>query len=489
MSTPTPDVKRMTIPRDVMKNFLTLAKGVTEKRGPLPILCHVLIKSDGSKIDLIATDLEIGLRQTIHHATGAMSVCLPCSKLLELVKTGSGDVQISGPVDYKYQIDHATLPYMDADDYPAWPCLDLERIEVDVDAFMAGLSAVAYTGSCDDSRFNLNGILIDCAKGHMVATDGHRLALREFGEGDGPKFVVPKRAIPIVTKIKEPQSIGLDPKNLVIEYQDNITLTVWLIEGDYPDYWRVIPDTSQMTRVSCKKTTLTTALNAVSSMTSDRNRGITLYLNGGLGLLTDHPDLGSMHHHITAKIEPEPLQNHYMAINAIYLSECIRNQSNDVTMLARVWGEQDEPPEDEHDEEIRNEAIKNTIRQISGCPVIFPVPNGLDLIMPMRDGKEPAVYLTEVTIQDTDAPIKPKRTAKPKTAAAVTSGPATNFDISGIVERAKAFAAEIVKAERATGSRKIAHHAREQFERAMSESNPEQAIYHLAAAYTMARGR
>ena len=360
------------IQRDIFFDGLSKTVPIAEKRSPLPILSHVLLDAGEAQVTLTATDLEVGL-QTIHEGdvkeTGR--VTLPSRKVLEIVRELPGGlvtVQSIGEGRIKIIAGESMfeLAGMDPADYPAWSSFEqIKPVAVEAEKLIDMIEKTSFASSSDESRFNLNGILFEWRedKNRLVATDGHRLALMdgELGLGLEPSVLVPKKSLNELRRILENVQgeilLGFEEKNLVVR-TDRFTMTLRLIDGEYPDYTKVIPKSGDKI-LTTDRMRLLQALKRVAILTSDRNRGINMSVAPGrMELTASHQDLGAARDVVEVDYKDEEFS---LIINVAYLIEALGVVDT---------------------ETISIEYIKE------GAPVIIrphPVKDYFNLVMPMRN--------------------------------------------------------------------------------------------------------
>lgn len=322
------------IQRDHFLEGLSKTVPITEKKSPLPILSHILMDTEDSKLILTATDLEVGLRMTYDaQVTNPGSLAAPAKKIFEIVrelpsKTVTVDATEGSRMKIMCGKSVFELAAMDPLDYPAWPEFDRSSASVvQAESLLYMIDKTMFASSSDDSRFNLNGVLFEQTeqKIRLVATDGHRLALidESLGISLESKVLVPRKGLQelrrLLENVKGEISLGFDQKNLFI-VTDRFTMTVRLIEGDYPDYRKVIPQKSDnVSKVN--RMGLMQLLKRVAVLTSDRNKGITVRLvPGSLEMTAVHPDLGTARDEIDIQYDGD---EHVVIINAVYLMEAL----------------------------------------------------------------------------------------------------------------------------------------------------------------------
>src|SRR5512146_1754046 len=164
---------------------LQLFQGIVERKNTIPILANVLLEAKGDEVKFLATDLEVGLRsKCAASVTKSGALTLPAKKLYEIVKAlPETDVRIEEDKNgVKVAADRfdsrmQTLPREDFPTLPEATGGDRTRLPREALRQMVAKTQFAITG--EDTRFFLNGALFVLRPDsmHLVATDGHRLAL------------------------------------------------------------------------------------------------------------------------------------------------------------------------------------------------------------------------------------------------------------------------------------------------------------------------
>ncbi|MFH0826206.1 MAG: DNA polymerase III subunit beta [Pseudomonadota bacterium] len=296
------------IEREKLLEALARITPIAEKRSPLPILSHVLIETMESTLKLSATDLEVGLQVFLGcESQDAGQIAAPAKKMFEIVRelasgtltveqTESGRITISSG----HSVFH--LAGMDPGDYPAWASFeDMELSPINAGRFVRMIDKTLFAASTDDSRHNLNSVLLEPEEEQvrMVATDGHRLAMMV----DSLKLpvvertLIPRKSLTEMKRVLEGVSdkgisVGFDRKNMVIR-TERFLMTLRLLDGEYPDYNKVLPDTGEHV-VRADRARLVQSLKRVAVLSSDRNRGVDVTVGPGrLECMVTHPDLGN----------------------------------------------------------------------------------------------------------------------------------------------------------------------------------------------------
>lgn len=322
------------IERDLFFEGLSKTFPITEKRSTLPILSHVLLNAGDSQLVLTATDLEVGL-QMIYTCNireqGTLTV--PAKKIYEIVRElPSGPLTVELQENLRIKITSGEsvfeLAGMDASEYPALPAVEeVETAAIKSEDLVYMIDKTLFASSNDDSRFNLNGVLFEENedKTRLVATDGHRLALMD-AEVRLPiesKILIPKKSLVelkrLLENVKEEVQVGFEPKNMILK-TDKFLMTLRLIDGDYPDYRKVLPASGEKI-VKTSRAKLLQALRRVAILTAERNKGINLQVRPGMiDMTATHPDLGTARDVVEADYDAEEFT---VIVNVTYLIEAL----------------------------------------------------------------------------------------------------------------------------------------------------------------------
>lgn len=258
-----------------LKKGLNIVGHVTTKNINLPILNNILLKAENGNIELIATNLEIGV---IHKMRGKIEkdgqftvdsrLITDYVNLLgndEKVKVEEKDGELKIECgNYKTKIKGES-----SKDFPLIPIISKKSFyQCAPDDFRKALASVVFSVSGSENRMELTGVLFSFQEGRvsLVATDSYRLAEKtlsiKFLNEDGAKIdqedqkvIVPAKTIQELLRILNnwsSASIGEEEKiriylseNQILFTIDSIELVSRLINGQYPDYKQVVPTKSK----------------------------------------------------------------------------------------------------------------------------------------------------------------------------------------------------------------------------------------------------
>ena len=326
---------------------LQRVQGVVEKRNTMPILSNILLEAKQDGIEIVATDLEIGMRghykATVDKPGG---ITVSARKLYEIIKElAVGEIEIaSGENNWttihagKSQFKIVGLP---STDYPALPTIEREGlIPLAGAGFLELIRKTLFAAGDNDARYILNGLLVTLITSEkktilrLVGTDGHRLAVAEqevgkAGAKGAPqeiKAIIPKKAAHEMQRLLEEGGEG-EPligftKNLMIFRKSGLLLTSRLMEGNYPNYQQVIPKEKESGgKIWVNRIELESALRRVSVLSRDKASAVKVsFAHGQMTLFSSNPDLGEATEELPARYEGEALNTGF---NARYLLDVL----------------------------------------------------------------------------------------------------------------------------------------------------------------------
>jgi DNA polymerase-3 subunit beta len=244
---------------NLARGLNTVSRAVST-RSTLPVLSNVLLATDGGRLKISATNLEIFVTCWIGAKVEEEgSTTIPHRTLNDLIAALPPE-RVELTLDKKTETTHLTcarteahIKGIDAQEYPLMPQGDDEnRVKIDRAVLKGMISQVAFAAATDDARPTLTGVLTRLTEDKltMAATDGYRLAMKTAELTGGPEpgleFVIPARALMELARIADDDSesvqISTPPgRNQVIFDMGNIVLVSQLIDGNYPDFQPIIP--------------------------------------------------------------------------------------------------------------------------------------------------------------------------------------------------------------------------------------------------------
>ena len=309
-------------------------------KAQLPILSNILFSTDAGRLKLSATNLELGINYWLGaKITTEGSFTIPAKEITEFVSylpTGKLDLELNPQsllevASTKAQSTFTTIP---AADFPVLPSIDDKTsLEIDLGVLSDTISQVAFAAATDDSRPVLTAVLCRFSSDSLslVATDGFRLSLKEIKLTNPltlPKgqenltFLIPSRSLMEVVKLAKSTKklkFGLsnDAHQLIFVLED-LELASRLIEGDYPDYQRIIPD-SFATKIHLDKNEFSQAVKIASVFARESANVVKLSVkSSSVDVSANATQIGQNKASVDAKVDGEPLE---IAFNYKFISD------------------------------------------------------------------------------------------------------------------------------------------------------------------------
>lgn len=365
-----------TVERSTFLEGIQKTLGIVERKTTMPILNNVLIRTGDRQITIVATDREIGL--TAHYDANIIvpgEITVAARKLYEMIREIQGDcisfkklennwVNITcGKVKFK-------LPGISVEEFPEVTDeqgVSFSKIEC---SFLRDMINKTYFAvSTDEMRVSLNGVYFKLEKGtvEMVATDGHRLSLVKMKmEGDViPDFgsegiIIPRKGVGEIRKLVEDGGetveVGVQQGVCIIK-KNNTVLRISLIDSEYPDYEKVIPEEKGVA-IRLDRDQMLHSLRRMGVISSERFSGVKIQIAPNKVILSSiNPDVGEAQDEIDISYSGKEFETGY---NVKYLIDAID-----------VIGENE---------------ISLEMREAHGPGVIRPVENDnyMCIIMPLR---------------------------------------------------------------------------------------------------------
>jgi len=325
-----------------LKDGLAVVSKAVATKGSLPVLSHVLLKTDDSGcLHLSTTNLETSIITSIPatiHVAGAITV--PARLLTDFVNNLPPtmlDLVLNG------QTLHLETPStkskfngLEASEFPEIPSLpSSQEINLDPKAFANAVSEVVFASAVDESRPILSGILLKIVGNELllVGVDGFRLSERRLSLDmpfDLPAVVIPGKTLAEIARLvgssanKLTLNISPDKNLAVFKSGDKFTIFARLLEGEFPDYERIIPSESKG-RLTVDKAELINAVRLSNLFARDTSNILKITLDPTASTLTlaaATAEVGESTHTVQAEITGEGLQ---ISFNGKYLLDLLNN--------------------------------------------------------------------------------------------------------------------------------------------------------------------
>jgi len=316
--------------KDLYEGVQTVSRAVAG-RSALPILSNVYIGSEDGHLRLAAFDLELGMQCAVPamiEEGGALTV--PARMLGEVLSTfPEADVVLSttdqNSVNIKCEKSDYLILGLPPEEFPALPEVpDDKSFQISQRALRDIIRQTIFAVSADESRAILTGVLMALQGDQIrfVATDGHRLALRtsqvESAQGEAT-CIIPSRALSELGRMlsDEDSPVAIAISDGQVKFTVNgIIMVSRLIEGQFPNYERVIPAQSAR-KLTMPTEQLLQRIRRASIVARENLNRVILRTEGDRLIVTaESGDVGKAYEELEIVKEGDDIE---IAFNAKYL--------------------------------------------------------------------------------------------------------------------------------------------------------------------------
>lgn len=249
----------LTVTQENLARALSGVGRVASSKAGLPILGNILLRTDGTRLLVAATNLEIAA--TYHIGSKIITpgaITIPARLINEFISSLP-----SGTVELKVTDSHLSITAgryssvingMPADDFPELPTIDEKTsvlYKIGAADFKQAVSQTIITAGTDSTRPILTGVYWHVADGnvYLAATDGYRLSERNLMPAEGNlAAIIPASTLQEVlrTLTDDIDEIEMLFDETQVRFRMNtVEVTSRLIDGKYPDYRQLIPASSE----------------------------------------------------------------------------------------------------------------------------------------------------------------------------------------------------------------------------------------------------
>jgi len=298
---------KIEILQETLGKGLSLVARAVASRPQIAVLANILIEAEKDGVIISATDLELGIKIKLQAKISEEGVVtVPARNLSEFITSiNPGKIEImtekdnlvvkSGAYSGKFQT-------IAADEFPRLPKAKAGQKEIWLkrEEFAEAAQAVTFAAAHDSLRPVLTGVLMEIGKSSMnlVATDGFRLAtckVRKEKEIEEKTLLVPMRAISEVARIEEGEELIIlsnTQTNQAIFQVGEVMVVTQVIEGNFPDYRKIIPQETKI-EIKIQKEELLQAVKATNIFARENSNMMRWEIKGNtLTIKAETPERG-----------------------------------------------------------------------------------------------------------------------------------------------------------------------------------------------------
>ena len=338
---------RITCTQDHLSRGLSTVTRAVGSRPTMPVLANVLLATDGERLKLSATNLDLGITTWVTaNVEEEGTVTVPARLLTDLVNSMPVGQNVELHEEEKNrtltvtcQQSRAQVRGIDPEEFPPMPTAeDQPTVSLDQALCKELINQVAFGAARDDTRPVLAGVSLelDEAQITMASSDGFRLVMRdatlEQEVADPVKIIVPARALQELVRVLGDDEGAVEMtvtpnRSQVLFRTGDVNLVSRLIEGQFPNVRNFVPK-SYATKVVVARQAFADAMRRVSLFARESANVVRLEVEAGetgeglnpgrLMIEAQAQDLGESHDELDASIEGEST---HLAFNAEYLNE------------------------------------------------------------------------------------------------------------------------------------------------------------------------
>lgn len=282
-------MKVSTLQENLNKSLNIVSRAVSTKSN-LEILGYILLKTENGMIKVSSTNLEIGVSSYVGgkvDKTGEIAV--PARLFVDLISSVPNkkieiDVE-NGVVNIKSENFKSNIKGLPAEEFPLIPQPKGKvNFKLKKSSLKEAVLSVVFSAAPDESRPVLSGVYLNIKDNNLffAATDSYRLAEKKIkldGKNADTEIIIPARSLIELSRVLEGEGdveVSID-ENQALFKTDDVEFTTRLIEGKYPDYKKIIPESSEI-KIKIKKGELLNAVKMASLFSRETTNSIRFLL-------------------------------------------------------------------------------------------------------------------------------------------------------------------------------------------------------------------
>lgn len=319
-----------------LKEALSNVQKAINAQNTLPVLGNILVRAEQQKLYLCATNLEIAISTSLDaQVQNEGSITIPSRLLVNYISLLSDEevevkLENGDSVHISSKGSSTKIKGLSAEEFPELPEVSKDiSITLDGETLKKSIEQTVFSCSSSSTRPVLSGVLF-WIKGNemrLVGTDSYRLGEKkielssDFAE---EKYIVPSRTLQELSRIlskDEPAQITIS-KNQILFTTGNTEISSRLIEGNFPDYERIIPPSEKgVVKVSKSEMVLAVKRAGIFAREVDNNNVKMRVEDSSITITTEETEIGSGSDTISAEVTGE---GELVALNASYLLDVLQ---------------------------------------------------------------------------------------------------------------------------------------------------------------------
>jgi len=326
------------VPYEAFASAIRTVAALAPARSPRPLLQNIRLTASKKKVEMRATDLEVGAICEIVEASveGETDLLLSAQRLTGIVREATGE-----SVELIIEGERArvligggrfVLQGAEAAEFPEVTAFgERKAFEIEAGELASAIGRVAFAAAREGTRYAINGVFFS-GKGkdiELAGTDGRRLARMQRRISAGP--AAKAEGILSVKFLSELQKLAAElgegtvklaiTENQALAKVGTVTLSGVMIEGRFPAYMEVIPKEKGKAAVM-DRAAFEAALRQAKVLTTEETRAVSMSFSAGkVKLRSQTPEVGEAEVEMAAEFKGNPLT---IAFNPDYLMDVLR---------------------------------------------------------------------------------------------------------------------------------------------------------------------
>jgi DNA polymerase-3 subunit beta len=338
---------KFTCEKSALQKEIAFSQEIISTKNSISVLSNVLLNAEGSGLSIKATDIKVFFETVLPvDVQKEGSVTVYCDKFLTILSTiPDGEIEIElvdGKVVIKplFKKIKFQLRSISSDKFPEFPFIEEKGyFSLPARTVKEMIGNTIFAVSDDETRYFMNGVFMEKTGDDiiMVATDGRRLSFSKKATEEAiPDFkgiIIPPKLLNVILRHsgdENPVSFAISEKNLFVRF-GNYSISSVLIEGQFPNYRRVIPE-SQKSSFKVNRLELIEALKRIAVLVEQKSRRTFLALSGQeLTISSEEGEIGNAKEDIACEYKGPEIT---MALNYKYLEEPLKVMDSDVVTIS-----------------------------------------------------------------------------------------------------------------------------------------------------------
>jgi DNA polymerase-3 subunit beta len=326
--------------RSVLLKEVAIANEIIASKNAISILSNIYFEAQDDSLIIKATDMKVNFETKVPvDVQEPGSVTVYGDKFFGILNSiPDGELTfelVESKITIKTSAKRALfqLKCIASDKFPQFIAVGEESFEIPIKDFKEMIQETIFAVSDDETRYFMNGIFFEKSEDKfiMVATDGRRLAYiskaADAGINDFTGVIIPPKILSILLKRAGEEgmvSVSITDRTIFIQF-GSYKLSSVLIEGQFPNYRKVIPE-NQSYSFTFNRLEILDALKRVSILVEQKSHRVYLGVKPGtISVYCEETEIGNAKEEIACQYEGEEIS---IALNYRYIEEPFKVMSD-----------------------------------------------------------------------------------------------------------------------------------------------------------------